>query len=318
MTGSLAGATTDLGAPSSVGHLTARLYSAGHDAGLRRPGVTAVRGVLERLRHFEIGRPWASPDVLRDRGYRLLILTTTGVLGLLAILSAWLLFQIVDGNKVGIGVDFHQYLDHVARWQATGQLYLPRQLAGPTTVMDGDPLYPPTILYLLLPFTVLPEWLWWVIPLPIIAWTLIRLRPAPWTWAILAIAALWPRTPALIFYGNPGMWMVALICLALWRPWAGPLILLKPSLAPFALLGFGRRSWFVALALVVASAIPFGSLWLDYLTVLQNSHVPLTYSLLDLPLTLAPLIAFLGRTTNLDGSPRPVRSNPDAAPTTLG
>ena len=261
-------------------------------------------GWLERLRAFEIRRPWAAPDVLEQRGYRLLILTTTGILGLLAVLSAALLFQIVDGNKVGIGVDFHQYLDHVARWQATGQLYLPRQLDGPTTVMDGDPLYPPTVLWLLLPFHVLPEFVWWLVPLPIIAVTLIRLRPAPWTWPLLGIVALWPRTPALIYYGNPGMWMVAFICIALWRSWGGPLVLLKPSLAPFALLGFGRRSWWISLAIVLATSIPFGALWLDYLTVLGNSHVPLTYSLLDLPLTLAPVLAFVGRRRNLDGTAR--------------
>lgn len=266
--------------------------------------MTRAQAVLERLRRVEIRRPWAAPDILEQRPYRLLILTTTGVLGLLAILSAYALLQIVLGNRVGFGVDFHQYLDHVARWQATGQLYLPRQLAGPTEVMDGDPLYPPTILLLLLPFRVLPEPIWWLVPVPIIAWTLTRLRPAPWTWPMLAIIALWPRTPALIYYGNPGMWVVAFICLALWRAWAGPLILLKPSLAPFALLGFGRRSWFVALALVVVAAIPFGGLWLDYLTVLRNSSVPLTYSLLDLPLALAPVIAFVGRRRNLDGLPR--------------
>jgi hypothetical protein len=266
--------------------------------------VRRAQAVLERLRGVEIHRPWAAPDILEQRPYRLLILTTTGVLGLLAILSAYALLQIVLGNRVGFGVDLHQYLDHVGRWQATGQLYLPRQLAGPTDVMDGDPLYPPTILLLLLPFRVLPEPIWWLVPLPIIAWTLIRLRPAPWTWPMLAIIALWPRTPALIYYGNPGMWMVAFICLALWRAWAGPLILLKPSLAPFALLGFGRRSWFMALALVIVASIPFGSLWLDYLTVLGNSRVPLTYSLLDLPLTLAPVLAFLGRRRNLNGLPR--------------
>ena len=100
------------------------------------------------------------------------------------------------------------------------------------------------------------------------------------------------------------MWMVAFICLALWRSWAGPLVLLKPSLAPFALIGIGRRSWFIALAIVVAASIPFGSLWLDYVTVLRNSHVPLTYSLLDLPLTLAPVIAYLGRRRDLDGRER--------------
>lgn len=266
--------------------------------------IARSRDWLDRIRTFEIRRPWAAPDILAVRSYRLLILTATGIIGVFALLSSWLLFQIVYGNRVGIGVDFHQYLDHVARWQATGQLYLPRQLAGPTTVMDGDPLYPPTVLWLLLPFTILPEILWWAIPLPIIAWTLIRLRPAPWTWPLLAIIALWPRTEALILYGNPGMWMVAFICLALGRPWAGPLVLIKPSLAPFALLGFGRRSWFVSLAVVIAASIPFGALWLDYLTVLRNSHVPLTYSLLDLPLTLAPVIAYLGRTRGLDGARR--------------
>ena len=266
--------------------------------------ISRAAALLDRLRRIEIDRPWADPDILANRPFRLLILTTTGVLGVLAVASALQLLQIVLANRVGFGVDFHQYLDHLARWQATGQLYLPRQLAGPTTVMDGDPLYPPTIILLLLPFRVLPEPIWWLIPVPIIVVTLVRLRPAPWTWPLLALIALWPRTPALIYYGNPGMWMVAFICLALWRAWAGPLILLKPSLAPFALLGFGRRSWFIALAIVVAVSIPFGSLWFDYLMVLGNSHVPLTYSLLDLPLTLAPVIAFLGRRSNLDGSPR--------------
>ena len=265
---------------------------------------SAASEVLEQLRHLKIRRPWAAPDVLEQRQYRLLILTTTGVIGVLALVSAFVLLQFVLASGVGFGVDFHQYLDHLARWQATGQLYLPRQLAGPTTVMDGDPLYPPTIILLLLPFRVLPEPIWWLVPVPIIAWTLIRLRPAPWTWPLLAIVALWPRTPALIYYGNPGMWMVAFICLALRRPWAGPLVLLKPSLAPFALLGFGRPGWFISLAIVIAVSIPFGSLWLDYLTVLGNSNVPLTYSLLDLPLALAPVIAFLGRTRDLYGSGR--------------
>ncbi|GAC1671941.1 MAG: hypothetical protein NVS9B8_14950 [Candidatus Limnocylindrales bacterium] len=266
--------------------------------------MTTASAVLDRLRHFEVRRPWADPDILANRPFRVLILTTTGIVGVLAFASGFLLFQIVYGNRVGIGVDFHQYLDHVARWQATGQLYLPRQLAGPTTVIDGDPLYPPSILLLLLPFTVIPEPIWWIVPAAVILITLIRLRPAPWTWPILAIIALWPRTPALFLYGNPGMWMVAFICVALRRAWVGPLVLLKPSLAPFALLGFGRRSWFVALAVVVAASIPFGHLWLDYVTVLRNSHVPLMYSLLDLPLTLAPVVAFLGRRREFNGAPR--------------
>lgn len=257
-------------------------------------------GRLDQIRQFRIHRAWAAPDILTRRPYRLVILPTTGVLGVLAILSAFQLLQIVAATGSGIGVDFHQYLDHAARWQATGEFYLPRQLAGPTAIMNGDPLYPPTILWLLVPFRVLPEAIWWAVPTGVIAVTLHRLRPAPWTWPFLAMIALWPRTPALFYYGNPGMWTVAFICLALTRPWAGPLILLKPSLTPLALLGFGRRSWFVGLAAVLAGSMPFGTLWIDYVTVLNNSRVPLSYSLLDLPLALAPLLAFVGRTRGLE------------------
>ena len=250
---------------------------------------------LERARGVSIERPWARRDVLRQQPYRILILTTTGVVGVLAVLSAAQLLAIVIANRYGIGVDFHQYQDHVTRWLATGQLYLPHQLDGPTSVMDGDPLYPPTILLLLLPFRVLPEIVWWVVPLAILGVALVRLRPAPWTWPILALIALWPRTPALIYYGNPGMWIDAFIALALWQPWAGPLVLLKPSLAPFALLGGGRRSWWVSLVALAVVSAAFGGLWVDYVRVLVNSHVPLSYSLLDLPLALAPVVAWLGR-----------------------
>jgi hypothetical protein len=244
-----------------------------------------------------------APSVLKQRGYRLLILTTTGVVGLLAIISAVVLWQIVDAHRVGFGVDFRQYQGHLERWLATGQLYLPRQLAGPTSVLDGDPLYPPTIIYLLLPFRVLPAALWWAVPLVVIAVVMAGYRPAPWTWPILALIALWPRTPALIYYGNPGIWVVAFIALATRFPWAGPLVLLKPSLGAFALLGFGRRSWFIALGVVAVASLAFGSLWLDYLTVLRNSGVPLSYSLLDLPFALAPVIAWIGRTRDVRGAP---------------
>ena len=45
----------------------------------------------------------------------------------------------------------------------------------------------------------------------------------------------------------------------------GPAVfaLLKPSLAPFALFGANRRSWWVALAVLVAASVPFGGLWAE-------------------------------------------------------
>ena len=66
-------------------------------------------------------------------------------------------------------------------------------------------------------------------------------------------------------------------------------------LLPLALLGIHKRSWWIALGVLAIAAIPFGTLWVDYLTVLRNSAVPATYSVLDLPLALAPVIAWIGR-----------------------
>jgi hypothetical protein len=235
------------------------------------------------------------PRSLGDRKTRIFILAVTGVFATLAFVWAVQLWVIVDSHRSGFGVDFNQYQAHVTRWLATGQFYLPRQLAGPTQVMDGDPLYPPIALLLLVPFQVLPAILWWAIPLGITAYVLVRLRPVAWTWPILAIIALWPRTPALIYYGNPGMWAVAAVAAGVMWRWPAPFVLFKPSLAPFALIGIGPRGWFACLAAVALVCVPFGSLWIDYLTALRNSSVPLTYSLLDLPLTLAPLVAWAGR-----------------------
>jgi hypothetical protein len=259
-------------------------------------GSDTLKGTGDRSNRPWAGRAWASPDALDNRSFRLLILTVTGVIAVMAV-AVWVqLFSFISSRPGGLGVDYLQYMGHATRWLQTGEFYLPHQLAGPGPVEDGDPLYPPTILWLLVPFTAWPAILWWAFPLATIVVTIVGLRPAPWTWPILAAIALWPRTPALIFYGNPGMWIVMFVCLALRFPWAGPLVLLKPSLAPFALIGFGRRSWFLALALVVAASLPFGALWIDYVTVLRNADLSHSYSLLDLPLLLAPLVAWLGST----------------------
>ena len=161
-------------------------------------------------------------DILDTAFGRVLVLASTGALIVVAISWTVSLTAIVNSHD-GFGVDFHQYLDHTSRWLESGQFYLPHQLAGPTAIADGDPLYPPAILWLLVPFTVLPAILWWA-PVVVVVGVLIYLRPAPWTWPLLGFVAMWPRTPALVLYGNPGMWVVAAIAGAVvWR-WPGPLV----------------------------------------------------------------------------------------------
>jgi hypothetical protein len=205
------------------------------------------------------------------------------------------LFQIVDAHRYGFAVDFNAYRDHTARWLSGGQFYLAHQLAGPTIVQDGDPLYPPLALYLLVPFQVLPPILWWAIPISVIVGAIAWLRPRRWTWPLLALILVWPRTSALIYYGNPGMWADAAIAAGVVAGWPSALVLFKPSLAFFAPIGIRHRGWWITLGILVIASLPFGALWIDYARVLQNSSVPLTYSFLDLPLALAPVVAWLGR-----------------------
>lgn len=196
-----------------------------------------------------------------------------------------------------LGVDFHQYQDHARRWLVGGGFYLPAQLDGPYSVWALlPPLYPPTFLLLIVPFLWLPEIVWWAIPLVVLAYVLARLRPAWWSWPLLAVCALWPRSLEIIWYGNPAMWAAAAVAAgALW-PWAAPFALLKPTLAPFAFVNVKRRSWWAGLGVFALLSLPFGSMWLDYVAVVRNAtDTGLTYSLRDIPLVLLPVIAWWAR-----------------------
>jgi hypothetical protein len=124
----------------------------------------------------------------------------------------------------------------------------------------------------------------------------VRWRPSIWVWPFLALMLWWPRTQSIIVWGNTGMWIAAFLALALAYRWPGALILIKPSLAPFALVGIRSRGWWVvaiALALVSLPMLP------DYITAMRNnvgSFPGLDYSVQDIPFMAIPLVAWLART----------------------
>ena len=205
---------------------------------------------------------------------------------------------ILAGGRIGtiLGVDYRLYIDATSRWLAGGSFYPAYELAAPFAT-DHDVLYPPNAILLFAPFTVLPAVLWWAIPLGIVAWVIVRLRPDPVAWPFLAICLAWPATALTIVVGNPVLWAVAALALALRHGWPAALIWLKPSLFPFALLGVWHRSWWLALGLLVAMSVPFGGLWEDWFRVVWNSRVGgVFHSIQQVPLLLLPLIAWLGRT----------------------
>jgi hypothetical protein len=222
---------------------------------------------------------------------------------------AFAVFLVPHPLEQPVGVDFVLYRDVAARWLAGGPYFEPYQLAGPYDIRAGDVLYPPFGLWLFAPFALMPApiaWgLWWVLPLGATAWAIRRLRPRPEVWPLIALCVAWPTTLLKTWTGNPVIWSMAAMAAATIYAWPAVFALLKPSLAPFALFGANRRSWWIALAVLVAISVPFGGLWVDWVTSLTNSRSGgLLYSTLEIPMLLLPLIAWLGRTGGPEVSPR--------------
>jgi hypothetical protein len=194
-----------------------------------------------------------------------------------------------------VGADFLLYLD-ASRGLLDGRsLYPAHQVAAPYLLADGDILYPPPIVLLMLPFTVLPAILFWIVPITTVAAVVIRHRPAPWSWPLLALGLAYPVTSLKIVHGNPTMWIVAAIALATVTAGPAVFVFLKPTLAPFALIGASRRRWWFALGVAALVAVAFAPLWPDYLRVLANARNPngILYSLDEVPFAIVPVVAWL-------------------------
>lgn len=228
---------------------------------------------------------------------------TVVILGAAA-LVAWLTISGVSAAG-RLGADLTLYLAAAERWISSGGFYPVHQVAGPYPVSDGDILYPPPLLLLLIPFLVLPAVLFWIIPLGTIAAVVRRHRPRPWAWPLMALGLAYPVTTLKIVHGNPVMWIAAAMALGTVYAWPSVLVLLKPSLAPFALIGARRRSWWIALGVAAVLSVPFAGLWVDYAKVALNARSPngLLYSLDEVPLMLIPVIAWLGRARRAGNGP---------------
>lgn len=215
-------------------------------------------------------------------------------------IRAWL--GVAEGVVIfpSLGMDLDLYLEATRRWLAGGHFFPPEQLAGPF-VVEGLPagrqpiLYPPPVLIVLVPFVVLPAILYWVIPLALTALIVWHKRPSRVGWASIALLIAWPGTLYAVIAGNPAVWIMCFLALSTRHPAFGPWILLKPSLAPFALITVGRRGWWRGVTILLATSVVFAPMWLDYVAVLANARSAhgVFYSLAQLPLMLIPLIALV-------------------------
>ena len=192
--------------------------------------------------------------------------------------------------------DLTIYTDATRRLLAGEGWYLERQLGGPYDIAWGDVLYPPASAWFFAPWLVLPGWTFVAIPLGITAWAIWRLQPAPWTWPLMALCLLWPMTGLKVLSANPNVWVTAAIALGALYGWPAAFVLLKPSLAPFALIGIRSRSWWLVAGVLVLLSLPLLAATLEYPRVILDSRGGgIGYSLWDVPLVLVPVIAWLGR-----------------------
>jgi hypothetical protein len=204
--------------------------------------------------------------------------------------------QAILASGTEIGCDFVSLRNGAETFWRTGSPYTAVELAGPFEATPDTFIYPPTALFVVAPFAFLPAILWWAIPLGAIGWFLRIVRPALWSWPLLALGLFWPRTINAIVVGGSDMWITAGIALALGGAPLAPLLpLFKPTVAPLALVGIRRRGWWIVAAIGCAAAALMAPLWLQYLAVVRNYGVNFLHSLPSLPMYAIPLIAWFGR-----------------------
>jgi hypothetical protein len=268
--------------------------------GVPRPIIStrfAVKQDLSTSREQGPGGP--TKDDVRRRAARILSPVAVGVSAIiLAYVVAVGLFY-PHGLLAGpYGGDYATYMTAAHDWLAGRGFYLDYQLVGPYVVTATERLYPPTILPFLVVFAFLPGILWWAIPAAIVIGVVVYWRPRMLAWAAILLCLAVPSTLEGWAVGNPGIWIAAAVAAGTRWGWPGVLVLLKPSLFPFAVVGIRTRGWWIAAGLLALVSLAFLPLWVDYATVLLNARGPrvsLLYSMAAVPMLLIPIIAWAGR-----------------------
>lgn len=262
---------------------------------------------MSLTRSQPIGLRTAEPPSGEARG-RVLRFATAVVAALVVAEAVWLSADMLAKSAVwSLGMDFEFYRSVGERWLGGGPYYWPHQLSGPYDgyVLDGagrgDTFYPPTALFLFVPFVWLPGVLWWLIPIGVLGMIAWSWRPAPVALLAGVTLLLWPRAVGAYLFGNTDIWAAAGIAAMLRWGWPAALLSLKPVYVPFAILAVRRReAWIGGIAIVVLS-LPMLPLWIDYATAMRNVSIPLEYSLGSIPLMLVPIVMWFGRTRVPDG-----------------
>ena len=243
-----------------------------------------------------LGRVWRDPSASTGSSSRVHSVALRVVVGSLAVyLLVQMAFYVFDphGHAIVTSTDAQLYRDAGHRILAGGPIYPAFQLAGPYGMDQRPELYPPpTMLLVVAPMSALPEFLWWVVPLLVTTLIVVWHRPSLVGWTVILACMAWPNTGFVIAAGNPVLYAAMFVALGtIWRGVA-LLALVKPSLAPFALVGIRSRAWWQLALAYGALGLLMLPLWLDWVTLLSNAQgLDLLYSIGHIPVMLIPVVA---------------------------
>lgn len=259
-----------------------------------RSGISISPRMADRLANSLSRARFIVPSTARIGQYRKPIILG---LALLVVVETLWLVTVANAAHLNLGDDFRIYCENGATFLASGQFYAPEQLSGPYwNVLGHSVLYPPNALFLFVPLSLLPLPLavlvWWGVPIAVTGYVLWSLRPSPWAWVGILLLMLWPHSIGIFLFGNSDMWLLAFVAAGVRWGWPAALVVLKPTLAPLALIGVRQRSWWIAAFVLGIASLPMLPLWADYLAAMRNLRdSDLAYSLGSLPLILVPVLA---------------------------
>jgi hypothetical protein len=245
--------------------------------------------------NHETARPLAGPGVTDVDWRRVFFLTVAGVLALWAIVHFCLL-----ATDYHLGGDRELYLMATRRWLSGGGFYEAYQFAGPytATTLPAPILYPPVAIPFFIPWLVLPAQLWWIIPLGGTAWIVAGYRPGPATLALVMFCLGIGAFNDSAIAGNPAIWVMFAVTLGTRWPALSAMVLLKPSLFPFALFGVRDRRWWILTGVLCAVSLAMLPMDLEWLRAVSNAtgdRSGFLYSLREVPMMCIPLIAWAAR-----------------------
>ena len=140
------------------------------------------------------------------RTRRLVLVALTGVVLTFAAVDAALIIPVsffYEGGTL-VGMDYGIYMDRTHDWLAGDGFYRDHSSPGLRTRSRTATLfYPPTLLYMLVPFALgLPAVVWWLIPIAIIA-RLVRIRPPDRTGPSWRSPCCSREPPSFWFWATP-------------------------------------------------------------------------------------------------------------------